>query len=339
MTTRVYRIDKRDQYTKAGPDDLIRMVPALGANGHSLYLPKHKIEVAGYAIIHGEALHISGPTGTAKTSLMQALQMPENFHPIADALDAPANPVRMYPIEMATFDAPGELYQRRALRNGTTYDEPSLLVAALKDAEKANGSYYPVIWLREIGRVHSAAIQGGLLDLMPQKGDVTLPDGSRVGGNVCFVADSNYQAEGDSTHTLVTFDDALRRRFNINLTLDYLPPEQEVAVLSQLFEEQRLERVADGVLERVVKLGQHIRLQRQDGNLLSLPAPTIAGYVGFLQMVERIPHLSLQQVAMSTLLGNASSDDRKVALAVFNEVFGLRQEASDEDSITERELF
>jgi MoxR-like ATPase len=174
---------------------------------------------------------------------------------------------------------------------------------------------------------------------MPQQADVALPDGSRVAGNVCFAADSNYQAETDATHTLVTFDDALRRRFTVNVTLDYLPPEQEVQVLSQMFKGKRLRRIDDDLIARVVRLGQRIRAQRQEGNLLTLPAPTIAGHVAFLQMTERMPHLSLQQIALSTALGNASSEDRKMALAVFNEVFGLQQELDEEDLTKGRGLF
>ena len=85
-----------------------------------------------------------------------------------------------------------------------------------------------------MGRVHSSSVQGGLLNLM-SKYDILLPDGRRLDGSkVAWVADSNYQAEGDSTHTLVTLDDALKRRFTINLTLDYLDLLQEVQVLQHI---------------------------------------------------------------------------------------------------------
>jgi MoxR-like ATPase len=186
--------------------------------------------------------------------------------------------------------------------------------------------------------VHSAAVQGGLLDLMPPQGEVVLPDGCRVRARVCYVADSNYQAETDSTHTLVTFDDALRRRFNVNLTLDYLPPEQESQVVHHLLKERGLRRVDMSLIERVVRLGQAIRRQRQEGSLLTLPAPTIATYVTMMQMAEALPHMSLLQIASDTALGNAGREDRKMAFAVFNEVFGL-QPQDEEDPITGRGLF
>src|SRR5262249_55061018 len=161
---------------------------------------------------------------------------------------------RLYPIEMAVYEAPGELYLRRALAGGNTYDEPSRLVCALDDAARSRGDHYPLVWLREMGRVHSSSVQGGLLDLMV-KGDLVLPDGRRIDGRgIAWIADSNYQAETSSTHTLVTLDDALRRRFSINLTLDYLNAEQEALILGRLAGHADAERIA-----QVVKLGHVIR--------------------------------------------------------------------------------
>jgi MoxR-like ATPase len=70
------------------------------------------------------------------------------------------------------------------------------------------------------------------------KGDIVLPDGARIDGRrIAWVADSNYQAEQDFTHTLVTLDDALRRRFSVNLTMGYLAAEQEIKVLQNLTKE------------------------------------------------------------------------------------------------------
>ena len=74
----------------------------------------------------------------------------------------PAKPMKIYPVEMAVYETPGELYQRRALREGSTYDEMSRLVESLKDAETVTAAHYPLIWLREMGRVHSSSVQGGL---------------------------------------------------------------------------------------------------------------------------------------------------------------------------------
>ena len=243
MATGVYRVYRPDEYRKAGTTDLMEMSPAPG--GNHLFLPKWIIEILVYGIIHHEFIHLSGPTGSAKSSLLEALYMvPENFLGICAGLGYNSLPLKLYPIEMATYEAPGELYQRRALKDGTTYDEKSRLVMSLEEAAQCRGQCYPLIWLREIGRVHSSSVQGGLLNLMT-RGDIVLPNGTRIDGRgIAWVADSNYQAEQDSTHTLVTLDDALKRRFSINLTLDYLTTEQEVQVLHQILkEEQRWEEV------------------------------------------------------------------------------------------------
>lgn len=84
------------------------------------------------------------------------------------------------------------------------------------------------------------------------------------------------------------------------------------------------------MVAKVVELGQVIRRHRAEGNLLSVAPPTIYGYLAFLRMVRAMPHLSLVQVAQSTLLGNASGEDQKHIASVLGEVFGLRKDESDD---------
>ena len=92
-------------------------------------------------------------------------------------------------------------------------------------------------------------------------------------------------------------------------------------------------KTADDYLAiRVVKLGATIRRLRLEGNLQSVTPPTIWGYMAFLRMARALPHISLQQISMATLLGNASLEDRKLIPSVFNEVFGLQ--AADKDDPT-----
>jgi MoxR-like ATPase len=337
MQTQVFRVDDAREYQKAGPTDLIKLLPVPGSN--PLFLPKALIEILVYAIANHEIVHLSGPTGSAKTSLIEALHLvPGNFRAICSALGHPLWTLKVYPIEMATYEAPGELYQRRALRNGTTFDEESGLVRALTEAAGQAGNFYHLIWLREIGRVHSSSVQGGLLDLVT-KGDITLPGGKRVNArSIAWVADSNYQAESEATHTLVTLDDALKRRFTINLTLDYLSAEQEAQVLLRLTGETEAQKADQELVLHTVRLGQTIRRNKLEGNLQSVAPPTIYGYLAFLRMAHALPHLSLQQIAMSTLLGNASPEDQKHVAGVLNEVFGFQREQA-EDPIKAGSLF
>jgi energy-coupling factor transporter ATP-binding protein EcfA2 len=160
MINNVFRVNKQDEYRKAGTTDLIRLVPA--RDDHPLFVVKWVLEVLVYAIIHQEFISLSGPTGSGKTSLLEALAgVPENFKSVCAALRCSVKPIKLYNIEMATYETPGELYQRRSLKSGSTYDEKSRLVEALEDAARTNGKTYPLIWLREMGRVNSPAVQGG----------------------------------------------------------------------------------------------------------------------------------------------------------------------------------
>ena len=235
MSGKVYRVEVQNEFRKAGPTDLIRLLPVAGCN--PLFLPKKILTQVVYGIVNSEFIHLSGPTGTAKSSLVEALYLEQrNFEAILNDLNYPELPLEVFPCEMALFESPGELYQRRALRDGATFDEPSTLVNALKEASLKRDESYPLIWLREIGRVHATMVQGGLLNLMT-KGDIVLPDFSRISGNgISWIADSNYQAEHDSRHNLVPLDEALNRRFSMQLTLDYLPAAQEIEILSNIME-------------------------------------------------------------------------------------------------------
>lgn len=329
MAHQVFRISKPDEYKKAGPTDLIELMPARGR--HPLCLPKMTCQMLVYAMASGESIHISGPTGAAKSALMEALSIvPENFLIICTDLGLAARPLRVFPVEMSLFEAPGECFQRRALENGSTYDEKSAIWKALEQAAALSGAHHCAIWLKEIGRVHSSSVQGGLLNLIV-KGDITMPDGSVIdGARISWVADSNYQAEQDSTHTLVTFDDALRRRYPIQLTMNYLSSEQEVTVLAHLLAGKG---ISEEMIVCAVRLGTVIRRNRSQGNLRSLAPVTIENMMVYLNMCRALSHLSRQQVAEATLLGNAGVEDRKHVAAVMNEVFGLQAEDMEDPTL------
>ncbi|MBN2202421.1 hypothetical protein JW777_10735 [bacterium] len=337
MSKQMYHVSKEKEYRKAGAEDLIELLPAPG--GNPLFILKWILESLVYGVASREFIHLSGPTGSAKTSLIEALhRVPDNFGQVCDRLGLPARPLKVYPVEMAVYETPGELYQRRSLKGGTTYDEMSRLVESLKDAEASSGSAYPLIWLREMGRVHSSSVQGGLLDLMT-KGQILLPDGATVqGGSIGWISDSNYQAENESTHTLVTLDDALKRRFSMNVTLDYLPADLEVLVLQHLVRQAGVPEIKRDLLIKVVAMGQEIRKHRVEGRLQSVPPPSIYGYLAFLRMAGCMPHMSMQQIAQTTLMGNASLEDRKLNNSVFNQVFGLKLE-EDETTTIQGNLF
>lgn len=335
MKTRTYRVDRAREYHQAGPNDLVKLLPVPG--GHPIFVLKWVLEVVVWCLVHSEFLHLSGPTGTAKSSLLEALaRVGRNFAAVCGYLGFPVRPLKVYPIEMATFESPGELYYRRALDGGKTFDEYSKIIQVISAVATAGDEAYHTLWLRELGRVHSSAVQGGLLDLM-QKADVILPDGRRLDGTrIGWVADSNYQVDDEATHTLVTFDDALKRRFGVHVTLDYLNADQEVDVLLHLLAEAtkgRKPRRRSGPVEAavVVKLGRLLRQRRSQGNLLSVPPPTLYGFVAALRMFQDMPQLDLPSIARVTVLGNASPEDRDGANALINEVFGLQSDEDQDD--------
>lgn len=340
MERNIFQLQSINDFRMAGSDDLIKMLPVPGH--HPLFMKKNDLEVLTASICNHEVCHISGPTGTAKSSLLEAIdRVPENFEALCTGLGYRAMPLQVFSIDMVVYETPGEILQRRALKNGTTYDEKSWLVECLEEANRLQGKAYPLIWLRELGRVHTPSVQGGLLDLITN-GEIILPDKTRVSGQgIAWIADSNYQAEEEATHTLVIFDDALKRRFVNNVTLDYMSAEQEIHILKEIVEFEHLNTPvehSEELIEKVVKLGQIIRRQKADGNLRSAPMPTICGYMAFLRMAVRLPHLTPQKVSMYTLFGICNREDRRQVAGVLNEVFGL-QAVDPEDPDIDMNLF
>ena len=327
----IFPIDDPASYSMAGPTDLLALASPGGP--HPIYITKEIVDTLVYSVCSGKLVHLSGPSGSAKTSLLEALAAdPANFDIPCRALGFEPKPLKLYPIEMCRFETPGEVLARRALRQGETYDEPSELVKALISAAEEGAESYPVMWLREMGRVHSSAVQGGLLDLMT-KSDIVLPDGARIqASRIAWVSDSNYAASDEDLYTLVPLDAALNRRFSVNIRLDYLLPEQEVEVLQQIATGSLgLGEFEDARIQKVVKLGQKIRALREEGELRSLAPPTIYAYLTFLEMSNRLTGLSLYDVAKTTLLGNASREDGKQIPGLFSDVFGLSAEDGEDD--------
>ena len=87
------------------------------------------------------------------------------------------------------------------------------------------------------------------------------------------------------------------------------------------------------VIRKVVNLGNLVRKYKSEGQLGMVPPPTIYGYLSFLRMAESIPEMSLQDIALATLLGNTSADDKKHVSAILNQVFGINIPEEDESGL------
>jgi MoxR-like ATPase len=331
MKNEIYRGWNQEEFGKAGFTDLIELLPNKG--GNHLYFPKWIIEVIVEGICTGEFIHVSGPSGSAKSALIEAMMIEQNFASIVASLQHQVKPIIIFPIEMAKYETPGEFIFRRSLKNGTTFDEKSELVDALYRAQELRETHYVVIWLREMGRVHSSNVQGGLLNLM-SKSELILGENRTLSGrDICWIADSNYQAESDANFTLVQLDTALQRRFSVNVTIDYLEPELEFKILSNIIEQDTDLELDHGLIWEAVKLGTAIRSQRSLGNLLSVPPPTIYGYLSYYKMVKQLNNLSHKLIAKVSLLGHANTQDQKYIPLVFNEVYSYEMQDDDKETI------
>jgi hypothetical protein len=89
------------------------------------------------------------------------------------------------------------------------------------------------------------------------------------------------------------------------------------------------------LIAKVVKLGAMIRLYRSKGKLQSVAPPTIFGYRAFLRLAKTLPKLTLRQVALATMLGNAHTEDRKLIRTILEEAL----DSEDPDPPSEEPYF
>ena len=88
MQAQSYRLDRKTEYKKATPFDLIQLLPA--PNGNVLFLPRIVLETMVLGVVRTELLHLSGPTGSAKTSFLEAMgREPRNFTLVCELLGLP----------------------------------------------------------------------------------------------------------------------------------------------------------------------------------------------------------------------------------------------------------
>lgn len=327
-TPDIFRITDKKALARAGSRDLV----ALEALKGNVPIVKELgiLEVIGWGIIDSEFIHIHGETGAGKNALIESLAFhPQNWEALCEHLGAPYRPLRVFPIEMAVFETISEIYSRRAISQGQTFDEPSPLVQAIREATALADKAYAVIWLREIGRTPTASVQGGLLNLMT-KGVVRLSDNEMVNAaDIAWIADSNYHTDDSSSHILVAQDDAINRRWTRNLSFDYPGQEMAAEVLKFHRSQGFIPNVSDELIVKVVALGEEIRRQRREGALLSLAPPSIYGFSAFLRAAYRHQRLSPLEIAECTMLGAATPKDRQSARSIFADAFAKNMNDSN----------
>jgi hypothetical protein len=334
MKTKIYDIRDKEEYRAAMPFDMIKLIPAIG--NHSHYKYKYALDIMTFGICHQKSIHLSGPTGAGKSSLIEAItEEPENFRLLCEYSGYEFKPPLLYEIEMVKFDTPGECHERTVIKNRDTVDVPSAIIEALLDAQKKRKDHYPIVYFMEMGRVHTASIQGGLLNIVGKPFVKALDNQKIPTGNVCFIADSNYQAAGDATYTLVTFDEALKRRFDINLSIPHFPEENQVHIMHDLVNET-LDKTPDvELIKNIVRLGQMIRQYKAEGNLVSVTEPNPKGCLTCYEMIKALPGIGINLAITNSMLGNAASDDLKLVDTSIQTVFNTHTITADKFSAIE----
>jgi len=308
--------------SRAGDHDILKIRQR--ARDGALFVPKASVVSLLYAVANHDHVHLSGPTGSGKSALIDAVLADEqNYQSFTRALGLPRGPVRYRRVEMPTFESTAELFSftrlAGAAEGGGTVQMPSAIADCLLEFEDLPDDHAPVLHLSEMGRVHSEAIQGALVSLL-NDGPVYLADGRKIDGRrYCVLADSNY-ADGDRHYALTPLCAALNRRFKAQISSSWLPPELELAALIDL------EPAADRTFaQKLVALADQIRSrQTTSGELSTLPPPTIYSMRYALQMARGAPGLSVETVLRHTVLGNAGPEDRDLCAQLLAGAFGLR---------------
>lgn len=333
MSSMVYDLIIEKEFKKAGSNDLIKMVPV--ADSHSLYMPKYILVAMTEAIVHRERCHLSGPTGSGKSALLLALQVPENLRLLCHYLGFEYKPLEVFDQEMADLDTAGELHKTKEIRDNNTETVLSELYQFMIKADKNKDSKFFYVHARELGRVHSSSIMSGLLEPMSTT-KINIPGYGIVDGNsVGFFGDSNYQSMNspEHQHTLVEYDSALDRRFTVKITMDYLSEEEEFAMMNDILSEQ-FGKVNKPLLEMIIRLGHVIRQYRSEGSLLSVSSPIPSVYTTAYRMANR-DFMDTEIVFQITLLGHAQNEDQKLANSIIQNVLNSRRNTKDQYNFLE----
>lgn len=305
----VFKIEKVSEFKQARDNDLIRMLPAAKGN-NPMYVEKYKLISLVLAIVYNEIVHLSGPTGTGKTSLLHALiDQPLNWRWMCTHLNIAFKRLRVFAHSAVSFESPAELFYRRAIGPDGTFDEPSYLLQDLKKLYRHADRYYNAMWISEMLRMPST-VQNAFVELINQKSTDAKGKVIGKGKKIAWIFDSNYQAAQDERFffELSQFDEALKARNTVCLTFDYLSQQQEIDILSSSLSAEDRKDIPDMVLALLVEMAANIRQGKFEGKYEALPMPTFRQYLGFLKLLKR-GHLTVERLAEVVLFGFASEED------------------------------
>ncbi|KPK43380.1 MAG: hypothetical protein AMK72_13390 [Planctomycetes bacterium SM23_25] len=298
---------------------VIRMRPR-PSDAHPFFADATVAALVADAMAHTKPVHLSGLSGTGKTHFLGSLlEVGENFDLLCAALDAPRWPqLRMHRIPVGVYETPNEMFYLPRVENFTSVEEPQPVLRALMAAEEDAAALH-VVWLEELGRGITPAVQSSLLGLVGEQ--VIHEPRGRVFElpNVAFVCDSNYAANTAGQFVLYDLDQAVARRWLRRITMVPLALEHEGAVLKEIMPE-----ATDTQVRQVVALAVGIRRKQSEGALRSIVPPTIDAELECLRGMCR-GLADVRTNVFTTLLGHCDPErDTDEAETVYAEAFGVQ---------------
>lgn len=279
-------------------------------------------------ISDGGCLHISGGSGTGKTSLLFALtEVPENWQRLCNYNKIPEKPLKVFRLPAFNFDSPNEIWHRRAINEAGTYDEKQPLIEFLEEAMAYPEQAYYAVHIMEIGRM-KPSIQHALVHIL-HNGEIVNPlTGISIGkaAGIAFIADSNYAAADRHHFFLAEKDTALFNRMNeTGIIIDHLNQQEEAMILKNIKGSIGAAAVPDEIVDQITRLGYLIREeQNANGSLQSVSPVSMRQYIAFLRKAAR-SELPPEDLVDMTLFALAAHEDQSVINELKSIVFGIER--------------
>ena len=220
-------VNSKSKWKRAADDDLIALTTGSGP----FYVKKEILESMVHGVRDREVIHLSGGTGTGKSTLGNIL--PRNWRSLCVNMGIDYQALKVFTIPLVHYQGPDELFTRRAIAENRTLDEDQPPLKAAKEAMSLNKDHDIIMWFQELGRTHTSVQHALVTSFLNDQ--VYDHHGQNLGNlNACILMDSNYQDREGGNYLLHDLDGALQSRFTLQLTLGYLEMQREKEILRKM---------------------------------------------------------------------------------------------------------